>query len=94
MTDWLPVLHACPSLPTAVLQGPVQFEYVQLHYTTADGEAGVFRASPEHGIMLPTTAIDPANPQAVPGTGAVKSMSKVKVSPPSKGRLLLSGSSV
>ena len=61
------------------LQSPVQFEYVELHYTDAAGDEAVFRASPEHGIMLPAAAINPANPQAVPSPGNVKAMSKVVV---------------
>ena len=57
----------------------MQFEYVQLHYTNAAGEEAVFRASPEHGIMLPAAAINPANPKDVPGTGNVKAMGTVVV---------------
>ena len=56
------------------------YTYIKLHYIKQDGSKGVFRASPNHGIILPTDPIPANSPVAAPGLGAFKPMSKVQVS--------------
>jgi hypothetical protein len=56
------------------------YDYIHLHYTKQDGSKGVFRASPRHGIVLPTQAIPSSNPVPAPGPGTLKQMQMVVVS--------------
>ena len=62
------------------LQAPVGFEYVNLHYAAADGSARKLRASPNHAIIIPSTAIPQSSPQATLGPGTFKRMELVQVS--------------
>jgi hypothetical protein len=56
------------------------YDYIHLHYTKQDGSKAVFRASPRHGIVLPTQAIPSSNPLPAPGPGTLKQMQMVVVS--------------
>ena len=61
------------------MQKQTFYEYINLHFTKDDGSQGVFRASPNHGIILPAQAIPHTNPQAAPGPGPLKQMRRVQV---------------
>ena len=63
------------------MQRAALYEYVNLHYTKEDRSAGVFRASPNHGMIMPSQAILASNPQVAPGPGTLKAMSDVQVGP-------------
>jgi len=55
------------------------YEYINLRYIKDDLSEGLFRASPNHGIILPAQAISPSNPLPAPGPGTIKPMTSVQV---------------
>ena len=65
MQHWVTVpFTACVSC----LQKQTLYGYINLIYSTDDGSKGVFRASPDHGIILPEKYIPGNKPLTDPWT--------------------------